>query len=91
MSRFIDEEILIKKIFPYDIVDKRLYSINAKAIYEAIKEAPTADFVDVVRCKDCKHYQNDTFFGQGWCNGRRVEKDGFCSHGERRDHEKQAD
>ena len=47
MSRYIDEEILIKKMFPYDIVDKRLYSINAKAIYEAIKSAPTADAVEV--------------------------------------------
>ena len=37
---------------------------------------------EVVRCKDCKHYQYDAIFLQGWCNGRKVEKDDFCSYGE---------
>jgi hypothetical protein len=41
--RLIDADALIKKIFPYDVVDKKCYTINAKMIHEAIKEAPTAD------------------------------------------------
>ena len=41
--RLIDADALIKKIFPYDVVDKKAYSINAKMIHEAIKEAPTVD------------------------------------------------
>ena len=38
---------------------------------------------EIVRCKDCKHYQYDAIFLQGWCNGRMVEKDDFCGYGER--------
>ena len=41
--RLIDADALLKKIFPYDVVDKKTYSINAKMIHEAIKEAPTVD------------------------------------------------
>lgn len=41
--RLIDADALTKKIFPYDVVDKKAYSINAKMIHEAIKEAPTVD------------------------------------------------
>ncbi len=45
MARYIDADGLIKKVFPYDVVDKKCYTINAKTIYEAIQEAPTADVV----------------------------------------------
>ena len=45
MTRYIDADALIKKVFPYDVVDTKCYSINAKMIYNAIQEAPTADVV----------------------------------------------
>ena len=60
---------------------------------DMICEAPTVDAVEVVRCKDCKHY--------GWesepCHGRTqrfcrlhkglvvVDRETFCSYGERKD------
>ena len=47
-----------------------------------------ADFVEVVRCKDCKHEYTDSF-GQMWCRLHRkhegerlVEENHFCSYGE---------
>jgi hypothetical protein len=43
MARYIDANELYKKIFPLDVVDKRRYSINAKAVAEAIVGMPTAD------------------------------------------------
>lgn len=43
MPRYIDADELYKKIFPLDVVDKRRYSINAKAVAEAIVDMPTAD------------------------------------------------
>lgn len=45
MPRYIDADALIKKIFPYDLVDEKCYSINAKAVHEEIKKAPTADVI----------------------------------------------
>lgn len=41
--RLIDADALIRKLFPYDVVDKNDYSINAKAVYNAIVESPTSD------------------------------------------------
>ena len=57
-----------------------------------IVENPT-DIVKVVRCKDCKHYDNSE--GIQWCNlnskfypggfdWHNFPEDGFCSYGERR-------
>ena len=49
----------------------------------------STNFVEVVRCKDCKHLG---FKGlcDGVCNKKMVgiiKPDDFCSHGERRDNE----
>ena len=43
--RYIGADELIKKIFPYEVVDKKLYYINAQAVYDVISKAPTADVV----------------------------------------------
>ena len=53
------------------------------AAIEEIKLIPAADVVEVVRCKDCKHYQHDAFFDHDWCDGRCVTPDYFCADGER--------
>lgn len=44
-----------------------------------IEELPSIDAVEVVRCKECKHYEAD------WCYWRDVEirADDYCSYGER--------
>ena len=80
--RLIDADELYDEI-EYDA----LFSVQtAKDIVELIFSAPTVDAVEVVRCKDCKHY-NGT-----WClvdddidMWKTVELDGFCSNGERRE------
>lgn len=62
-----------------------------KCVERAIKEAPTADVVEVVRCKDCKHYCLSDFrkpeehrWCEQICNGDYYpEPTDFCSYGER--------
>lgn len=57
---------------------------------------PTVDAVEVVRCKDCKHYDNSE--GICWCklnskfypggfDWHSFPEDGFCSYGERKDND----
>ena len=65
------------------IVDNWLTEGRTEEELAREKEEALADIVEVVRCKDCKYYQNDTVFGQGWCNGKSVKKDDYCSYGER--------
>lgn len=66
-----------------------------KCVERAIKEAPTADVVEVVRCEKCKHKVD--FYGRLMCGRLKYEfNDGvgglvatvpehFCGYGERRD------
>ena len=99
MPRYIDADLLMKELgitdpdcekcewggkgFPYctrdgDFVDA----------CDAICEAPTADVVEVVRCKDCKYYCED----EKMCNDtngfdRYWKPTDFCAYGERREDE----
>lgn len=44
-----------------------------------------ADFVEVVRCKDCEHYEADIICeGVGYCNEHQkgMRENNFCSYGE---------
>jgi hypothetical protein len=63
-------------------------------VIEEIKKQPTVDAVEVVRCRDCVHYDNSE--GIQWChlNSKFAQwgtdwhsfpEDGFCSYGERKD------
>ena len=57
-----------------------------------IENAPTVDAVEVVRCKDCKHYSrdpwdNEEFICRNWSDWLPTEPDDFCSYGERRSDE----
>ena len=50
----------------------------------AIDRVPSADVVQVVRCKDCKHLYKD-----GECPLRTWfthDEDDYCSYGERKEH-----
>ena len=60
-------------------------------ILDFLRECSTVDAVEVVRCKDCKHYVApqgvpccDCFYGLGFPNKSGND---FCSYGERRDND----
>jgi hypothetical protein len=90
MPRYIDAELLKEKIFPIGMVADGNYGINAKAIKVAIDNQPTADVVEVVRCKDCCWcIVTSPPYAAAYCiKGMRsiiVEPDDFCSYGERKE------
>ena len=56
----------------------------------AVRDAPTADVVPVVRCKDCKYAYINSFSaasGVALCSSsaKVMQQDDFCSYGERMD------
>ena len=62
-------------------------------IYNAIKNAPAVNAVEVVRCKDCKHWMYE-YDDVGLCvtdvpdiDGVQRRANDFCSYGERKDNE----
>ena len=76
-KRLIDANALLAKLRK----TSRYFSIKFD-----IEEAPTVDAVEVVRCKDCKWYENAFCYHHGQkCLG--VDRDHFCSYGERKDNE----
>ena len=56
-------------------------------VMQRIDNAPTVDAVEVVRCKDCKHYEWNLFDGCHVCIrlSKYVKEDFFCSYGEKRE------
>ena len=77
---------------------KLFYPVVAEAfeqVEKLMEELPTADVVEVVRCKDCKHFEEDHFVTVNgvpligahnvcmfWGNGCITKIDGFCYAGE---------
>ena len=63
------------------------------AFDDALQDAQTVDAVEVVRCKDCKHFlpNTDVNVNRGVCEHYGVTcwlekyEDDFCSYGERKD------
>lgn len=71
--------------------DLHIDGSNFARVKEHIEDAPAVDAVEVVRCKDCKHFTEG--MAVGMCK-RIADKpimpiayDHFCSYGERREGE----
>lgn len=85
MSRYIDADELIRFYEPY--ADMK---VPVDALLEQIKDTSTADVVEVVRCKDCKHHEDFLFDDDKvlcWVHDEDivVAKNGYCSYGERKE------
>ena len=62
------------------------YSAANKIICEMIKQIfafPTADVVEVVRCKDCQNYNGEQY--NCWLMRTKMKPVDFCSYGERKE------
>lgn len=90
MNRYIDADKLKEECYKF----ANNVSRGAMAFVQGqINAAPTADVVEVVRCKDCKHYCLSDFRKPNeprWCelfnDGYFYPKEDFyCSYGERRE------
>lgn len=95
MSRYIDADAFIKEV----VKIQDLRRLSTATIGEALDRTPTADVVEVVRCKDCK-YQGKLFHVDArrkdggyyiyWCDlndeySHVCLDDDYCSRGERRE------
>ena len=81
MSRYINAEYNLRDLYCYfDFSEEELDAIST-----VLKLIPTADVVEVVRCKDCKHLKMK--IGWGECEIYRWSipyEDHYCGYGERR-------
>lgn len=93
MTRYIDADALIP-MMKYATTDNEIGVFPIRIGFDAIKgvidNAPTADVVEVVRCKDCKHWHSNTEFCGIWSFNfqniaQRTLRDDYCSRAERRE------
>lgn len=82
VKKFIDAEILIDELSAscMPIFEKGISGIlgDEQSIADVIREQPSADVQEVVRCKDCKYLNSNAY-----CEGNHP--DFYCSDGERMD------
>lgn len=96
MKDYIDREYAIASL---DRIKKRnarnkcMLSADEDAIKKWLMALPDSDVVEVVRCRDCKHYDRRTDvchnprWGDGWANypPPSVNEDFFCADGAKMD------
>lgn len=91
-KRLIDaDELLSSGFITENVRFKRgRFCIPWGDIKRSVKNAPTVDAVEVVRCKDCVNYCGLEHCKNGICDldsvsKRAVYPNDFCSYGERRE------
>lgn len=84
MSRYIDADALTTHIknMPWKMTS--VAEIARGIFLLTVEEAPTADVVEVVRCKDCVH-KGDAFCMAGDFPLTKENENCYCSYGERRE------
>lgn len=100
MARYIDADVLIDMLSDYYRQTPSLYHgvpqnekvfemrVELNGIFGDIEviidNAPEADVVEVVRCKDCK-YRTGTKYKCSKFGNIQMNKNDFCSYGERKE------
>ncbi len=83
---YIERETVLNVVA--DIMQDCKVSHKHRALNRNIKQIPSVDVVEVVRCKDCKHHRT---LKDGGVQCERIDgllmtlPNDFCSYGERRE------
>lgn len=92
MSRYINADELEDELYEHEFSNW----CDKDEVSELIDNTPTADVVDVVRCKDCKYAEikdNGVLRKTAYCHRLNVsisgKGEGYCYLGERKDGEEQ--
>ena len=89
-KRLIDANRALEIVHNQAIAHPNAYHLTNYATL-ILREAPTVDAVEVVRCRECigrSTWYNDAEYGCAVCGMSGMypkSEDGFCSHGERKD------
>ena len=84
MADLIDRQAAIDEAYAV-IVDDAVYDVVQVETLEAL---PSVDAVEIIRCKDCKHYEEiNQPYPQLFCRKHSIDTldDDYCSYGERKD------
>ena len=77
----------IKREDAINMVRNTFAGMTTDTLELRINDIPSADVVQVIRCKDCKYSRNDELWHMRWCKGLTVKDEHFCADGERKNNE----
>lgn len=84
MDEYIEREAAIRVVNGQSSL-----TMTRSSLIDSIRKIPTADVAPVVRCKDCKYWQdnNDGYPHEEcrWGHGETPDANDFCSYGERKE------
>ena len=89
MPEYIEREKALQ-LLNKNSITKKITLVDGVSIYNTIEKIPTADVVEVVRCKDCEHW-GGIIYGfvcrkfSGIETKICMHADDFCSYGERKE------
>lgn len=86
--RLIDADLLLKQRFKDGMIDGNELLVPYNDVVNAIRQAPTVDAVEVVRCKDCIYFKESKITNRAYCDWHREHfetyPNDYCCYGERR-------
>jgi len=81
MNKYINADEIKQQMIKYG------WKHPDSTVHEFVDDLPSADVVEIVRCKDCKYFNKITSF----CTRKTIPKqavgNSFCPYGERRETE----
>lgn len=89
MTKYIKTDAIVDKVCEGISCNECSFGTNEDGMSECVLQKridglPTADVVEVVRCKDCKHYSDRRCQMIMGIDDRKKDND-YCSYGERRE------
>lgn len=80
----MDNDLIRRSALKQDLLARGFWPAIVKY---AVESAPAVDAVEVVRCKDCIHYEKTMLYSECWhaLGMINVYDDCYCSRGKRRD------
>ena len=89
-NQWINKQVALNALEEIDCSDGvGLSALKCDVVDDAMAtiKALSSEQLEIIRCRECKHMQEDKIFHQCWCNGNEVKPDHFCGYAERKDDE----
>lgn len=86
MARLIDADRALEIVRDQGIAHPNAYHLTNYATL-ILREAPTVDAVEVVRCRECKYHEDTSVTEYEHCCllSKTVRHNDFCSYGDRKE------
>ena len=93
MSDYIEREAVLAYPMRKDKCDRKHanehFILGIESVIEFVENLPAADVAPVIRCEECRYYQNAKINKKGFlicpASGMEITEDDYCSYGERKE------